>query len=114
MYVLLLGIGVPAITFVLLIVEGVLGWFAFSVNVLSSYPFMVDRATGPMPGLTDTQSDALIMMVSPRCKGNTSVLPAYFLLRCRFVGTEAHPMHRGKTTCTIPATQVSQKCTQCF
>lgn len=67
LYVLLLGIGIPAVTFVLLIVEGVLGWFAFSVFVLSSYPFMVARAAGPMPGLSDTQSNALIMMVSPRC-----------------------------------------------
>ncbi|BDA51145.1 hypothetical protein COCOBI_18-0200 [Coccomyxa sp. Obi] len=62
LYVLLLGIGVPAVTFVLLIVEGVLGWFFFSVFVLSSYPFMVARAAGPMPGLSDTQSNALIMM----------------------------------------------------
>lgn len=60
---LLLGNGIPVVTFILLIVEDVLGWFAFSVNVLSSYPFMVARAAAPMPGLSDTQSKALIMMV---------------------------------------------------
>ena len=64
LYVLLLGNGVATVTFVLLIVEGVLGWYFFSVFVLSSYPFMVARAAGPMPGLTKTQSNAVIMMVS--------------------------------------------------
>lgn len=62
--VLLLGNGVPMVTFALLIIEGVLGWFFFSVFVLSSYPFMVARAAGPMPGLTGIQSNAVTMMVS--------------------------------------------------
>ena len=64
LYVLLLGTGVATVTFVLVIIEGVLGWYFFSVFVLSSYPFMVARAAGPMPGLTKTQSNAVIMMVS--------------------------------------------------
>ena len=51
------------VTIVLLLIELPLGWFFFSVFVLSSYPFMVARAAAPMPGLTSTQSDAVIMMV---------------------------------------------------
>jgi hypothetical protein len=63
LYVLLLGNGAAKVTFALLIIEGVLGWFFFSVFVLSSYPFMVARAAAPMPGLTGSQSNAVIMMV---------------------------------------------------
>ncbi|CAL8466471.1 g6007 [Coccomyxa elongata] len=83
LYVLLLGIGSSAVTFVLLIVEGVLGWFFFSVFVLSSYPFMVARAAGPMPGLNDTQSNALIMMAYLGAFGIGVPILADIVDRCR-------------------------------
>jgi len=63
LHVLLLGEGSSKLTFVLLAIEFPLGWFFFAVFVLSSYPFTVARSAGPMPGLTDVQSNALIMMV---------------------------------------------------
>jgi hypothetical protein len=63
LYAFLLGEGSSKITFALLAVEFPLGWFFFAVFVLSSYPFSVARSAGPMPGLTGTQSNALIMMV---------------------------------------------------
>lgn len=64
LFVLLSGTGSSIVTLVLLAIEFALGWFFFCVFVLSAYPFMVTRAMAPMPGLTDTQSNALIMMVS--------------------------------------------------
>ena len=64
LFVLLLGAGNSIVTLTLLAIEFALGWFFFSVFVLSAYPFMVARAVAPMPGLTGTQSNALIMMVS--------------------------------------------------
>lgn len=66
LYAFLLGSGSPVVTLTLLAVECVLGWFYFSVFVLSSYPFMA-RTQAPMPGLTGTQSKALIMMVRTEC-----------------------------------------------
>ena len=60
---MLLGNGSVVVTIVLLLIELPLGWFFFSVFVLSSYPFMVARAAAPIPGLTVSQSDAVIMMV---------------------------------------------------
>ena len=63
LYTLVMCKGHAAATWTQLACEFPLGWFFFSVFVLSSYPFMVTRAAAPMPGFTSEQSKAVIMMV---------------------------------------------------